>query len=94
MLGLEWDSELDAFHPTVTKCESLMKGATKRLLLSNIARAYEVLGWCSPSVIKVKILMQRLWEEKLGWDDDVPPNILEEWEKWCEELLYRCCIII
>ena len=30
--------------------------------------------------------MQTLWEEKLGWDDDVLPNILEVWEKWREEL--------
>ena len=86
VLGLEWDSELDAFHPTVTNRMLLIKGTTKRLLLSNIARVYDVLCRCSPSVIKLKILMQRLWEEELGWDDDVPPNFLEVWEKWREEL--------
>ena len=30
--------------------------------------------------------MQRLWEEKLGWDEDVPPHILEVCEKWRTEL--------
>ena len=86
VLGLEWDADLDAFHPTVTDCAMLMKGTTKRSLLSNIARVYDVLGWCSPSVIKLKILMQRVWEEKLDWDEDVPPHILEVWEKWRTEL--------
>ena len=86
VLGLGWNANLDAFHPTVANCTLLMKGTTKRSLLSNIARVYDVLGWCSPSVIKLKILMQRLWEEKLGWDEDVPPHILEVWEKWRTEL--------
>ena len=86
VLGLEWNADMDAFHPTVANGTSLVNGTTKRSLLSNIARVYDVLGWCSPSVIKLKILMQRLWEEKLGWDDAVPLCILEVWEKWRKEL--------
>ena len=66
VLGLEWNANLDAFHPTVANCALLMKGATNRSLLSNFARVYDVFEWCSPSVIKLKILMQRLWEERLG----------------------------
>ena len=63
-----------------------MKGMTKYSLLSNIAQVYDTLGWRSPSVIKLKTLMQRLWEEKSGWDQDVPPYILEVWNKWHKEL--------
>ena len=81
VLDLGWNANLDAFHATVANCALLMRGTTKRCLLSNIGRVYHVLGWCSPSVVKLKILMQRLWEEKLGWDEDVTPHILEVWKK-------------
>ena len=33
-----------------------------------------------------KILLQRLWEEKVGWDDAVPSAIREAWSKWRVEL--------
>jgi hypothetical protein len=59
---------------------------TKRLLTSDIARTFDVLGWFSPSVIKAKILLQRLWERRVGWDEAVPQDILEIWKRWRTEL--------
>lgn len=47
---------------------------------------FDVLGWFSPAVIKVKILYQRLWEQKVDWDDPVPINIQSVWERWRSEL--------
>ncbi len=37
-----------------------------------VAILFDVLGWFSPTVIKMKVLLQRLWEVKLDWDDPVP----------------------
>ncbi len=34
----------------------------------------------------VKILLQRLWETGIGWDDPVPRSIRTSWEKWRLEL--------
>ena len=48
---------------------------TKRALVSDIAKTYDILGWFSPTIIKVKILLQQLWEQKVGWDDPVPQAI-------------------
>ena len=33
-----------------------------------------------------KTLLQRLWEERLGWDETVPPSISNIWEKWVGEI--------
>ena len=30
--------------------------------------------------------MQSLWSAKIGWDDLVPDNIVEEWSKWKSQL--------
>ena len=59
---------------------------TKRRLLSLIARLYDVLGSCSPALIKPKMMLQRLWENELGWDHPVSRALRETWERWCGEL--------
>ena len=87
VLGLELNADLDAFHPMVASCMMLMKGMMKQSLLSNITQVCDMLGWCSLFVITLKTLMQRLREDKLGWDEDVAPCILEVWEKWLKQLL-------
>ena len=37
-------------------------------------------------MIKAKILLQKLWESKIGWDDLLPPAIYEVWLRWRSEL--------
>ena len=59
---------------------------TKRVLVADVARTFDALGWYSPTLIKAKILLQLLWLERIGWDDCVPSTILEEWSKWRQEL--------
>ena len=34
----------------------------------------------------MKILLQRVWERKIEWDDPVPQDIQETWEQWRSEL--------
>lgn len=45
---------------------------TKRGLVSDIAKVFDVLGFFSPATIKMKILLQHLWEMKIDWDEAVP----------------------
>ena len=63
-----------------------LESVTKRALVSDVAKTYDVLGWFAPAIIKVKILLQQLWEAKIGWDDPAPDDIRESWEKWRLEL--------
>ncbi len=84
-LGLEWNVKHDNFRLTmnnVNKSDRL----TKRMLVSNIAKLFDVLGLLSPIVIKMKILLQCLWELRIDWDDYVPSKILEVWAQWESEL--------
>ena len=36
--------------------------------------------------MKVKILLQRLWEPKVDWDDPVPESIEDVWSQWRSQL--------
>ena len=35
----------------------------------------------------MKIILQRLWELRLDWDDVVPEHIRQAWDRWRSELL-------
>ena len=41
---------------------------SKRSLLSQVSSVFDPLGLISPLVIRGKMLIQRAWAEKLGWD--------------------------
>ena len=84
-LGIEWSPSLDCFRLTIAKF-SPREAVTKRALVSDIAKTFDVLGWFAPVIVKVKVLLQRLWEAKLGWDDLIPPYIRGIWERWRSEL--------
>ena len=59
---------------------------TKRGIISDIARTFDVLGWIAPSVILMKILYQKLWVEKLDWDEVVPMSFQVEHAQWKNQL--------
>ena len=84
-LGVEWNASLDHFRLSVANLPHL-ESVTKRTLVSDIARTFDVLGWFSPTIVKVKILLQRLWEEKVPWDDPVPTLIHQAWSQLMNEL--------
>ncbi len=77
-LGIEWNSTFDQFRLSVADLPSsgIM---TKRTLVSDVAKTFDVLGWYSPTIVKAKILLQRLWSERVDWDEPVPEAILHEW---------------
>ena len=59
---------------------------TKRGIISNIARTFDVLGWIASSVILMKILYQNLWVENLDRDEIVPMSFQSEHAQWKKQL--------
>ncbi|XP_036327148.1 uncharacterized protein LOC118739745 [Rhagoletis pomonella] len=72
ILGLYWNPKPDkySFHvgtPTVIN-------ATKRHILSEIARIFDIFGFLAPVVVKIKILFQEIWLRNVSWDDPLPDS--------------------
>ncbi|KAI4472951.1 hypothetical protein M0802_016409 [Mischocyttarus mexicanus] len=84
ILGISWNSQKDVF--TFDGTISFHQAVTKRIILSEVAQLFDPLGLLSPVVIKAKILMQRLWLEKVGWDDELTPDIIHEWSQFRQNL--------
>lgn len=77
-LGIHWDDREDQFYVS-TSALRLPAVVTKRLLTSDIAQTFDVLGWFTPVTLVMKVLIQKLWEHTVDWDDSVSPHIQEEW---------------
>ena len=76
-LGIEWNASNDHFRVSVTELPPI-ECMTKRSLVSDVTKTFDVLGWYSPTLMKAKILLQMLWLERVGWDDCISNAILEE----------------
>ncbi|XP_076284663.1 uncharacterized protein LOC143211104 [Lasioglossum baleicum] len=80
-LGLTWHPQEDTLsfsfyghHASPTPAT-----ITKRYILSQIAKLFDPLGWLAPFLVRGKILLQNLWQLKLGWDDRLPDTAAETW---------------
>ncbi|XP_055928660.1 uncharacterized protein LOC129959793 [Argiope bruennichi] len=83
-LGMHWKPFEDLFIFTVKyENESML---TKRTVLSIIARLYDPLGLLGPVISKMKIFLQKLWLQKLTFDDPLPPAIGKEWSHLVQSL--------
>ncbi|XP_043474391.1 uncharacterized protein LOC122506341 [Leptopilina heterotoma] len=84
-LGVKWDSKKDALLFEVADQQEVPI-TSKRVMLSQIAKLYDPLGLVAPVVTYAKIRMQDLWKIGQSWDDPVPPEILDPYNAYREQL--------
>ena len=82
-LGVLWTVEADqlGFH-----VKNLDKPATRRGVLSTISSLYDPLGMAAPFILAGKMILQDLCRQMLGWDEDIPEDLLIRWRQWLQEL--------
>ncbi|KAH9630178.1 hypothetical protein HF086_000738 [Spodoptera exigua] len=86
-LGLKWHPREDTFSFELKLNEPKpTEKDTKRSLLSDISKIFDPLGWLSPITIKLKLLFKRVWLSNIQWDEQLPDEIIIEWEKIRSEL--------
>nr|XP_012153201.1 PREDICTED: uncharacterized protein LOC105664204 [Megachile rotundata] len=84
VLGIFWNPDSDALKYRVRVQNE--PRCSKRTILSLISRLFDPLGLVAPVIITAKILMQKLWAIKCGWDEQLPPPLIREWEQFCSSL--------
>ncbi|XP_062704047.1 uncharacterized protein LOC134286450 [Aedes albopictus] len=92
VLGMSWFPESDEFGFRGLFREQLMPllygdvVPTKRQLLQVVMSIFDPLGLVSLAVVHGKILVQKAWRAKIGWDDKISEDLLELWRRWIELL--------
>ncbi|XP_067209986.1 uncharacterized protein [Linepithema humile] len=93
-LGIRWNPVDDVFQYNITVRENHEQRATKRKVLSFIARIFDPLGLLGPVVVIAKLLIQTLWTLHLDWDESLPVNVHTEWKAYLSQIkqLNNFCI--
>ena len=64
-----------------------IKHFTKRMLLSELMKLYDLLGFVQPFHLKAKLIFQECCKiPHMGWDDILPQHLNDQMIKWINEL--------
>ncbi|XP_076661018.1 uncharacterized protein LOC143364711 [Halictus rubicundus] len=83
-LGVAWNPRNDKIQYSVNI--NSPQQPTKRAILSTIAKIFDPLGLLCPVTVTAKIIMQRLWQLKLDWDESLPAHLHREWLLYKDDL--------
>lgn len=83
VLGLQWNPSLDVF---TYSCSPIEASCTKRNVLSQIARIFDVQGYLAPVVLLAKHILQQIFISNKEWDELAPEAIVKLWERFKTEL--------
>lgn len=87
VLGMEWDCERDHLQFRVDNALRLRDHdpLTRRKMLSGTMSLFDPLGLAANVVVKAKMLMKLCL--RLEWDEQVPDELKQQWQDWCDCLL-------
>ena len=85
VLGCPWNPVEDTLGIHVIQVDST-RPVTKRQVVATIARLFDPLGLAAPFTLQAKLLVQRLWANGLGWDEELTEPEQRVWEIWAAEL--------
>lgn len=84
-LGVYWHPRNDSLVHIMKPFKEQQR-TTKRIMLSQIASLFDPLGLLGPVIVKAKILLQQLWENKLDWDESVPLHVATIWNEYKNQI--------
>lgn len=83
-LGVHWDQKADQFifrpDKILDEIKKYSDNPTKRQVFSIALKVFDPLGIVSPVILVAKLIMQKLWASKTGWDQPIPKEILTSWK--------------
>ncbi|KAG1929509.1 hypothetical protein F2P79_022940 [Pimephales promelas] len=82
-LGIQWCIAADEFHFRVLEKENPF---TRRGVLSTVASIFDPLGFVAPFILIGKRTLQRMCQDKIGWDEPLPDDLKPHWEAWLRDL--------
>ncbi|VEN61539.1 unnamed protein product, partial [Callosobruchus maculatus] len=85
IFGIAWNQESDLFKIILPQ-DDLRLNVTKRHVLSSIAKLFDPLEFLGPIIMPAKLLMQKIWISKIGWDDKLPDDLGGIWEEFSQNV--------
>ena len=89
VLGVGWNNGNDTFTFKVKASEldySRELKLTKRKILSKVARVFDPIGLAAAFLIRAKIGLQRLWQQRFDWNEELPLDVEKWWIEFIKEI--------
>ena len=86
VLGMNWNTLADDLGFPATPIRATPQKATKREILLQTSRIYDLLGLLTPVTVRAKILIQNMWRQNFGWDTILPDDVQHVWNSLVGEL--------
>ncbi|XP_062714008.1 uncharacterized protein LOC134290819 [Aedes albopictus] len=83
-LGVVWNPLDDWFSFSVVPGNT--EATTKRKILSEVAKIYDLLGLVGPVITAAKLILREVSVLQVDWDDPVPQDIIHKWRCFRDEL--------
>ncbi|UYV64929.1 hypothetical protein LAZ67_3002472 [Cordylochernes scorpioides] len=80
----EWEFNLPVSNSKEEKGSP--RRLTKRIVLSKIQQVFDPFRVYSPIFLPHKLLLQRSWELKIGWDSQLPEDMDREFRTWYSQI--------
>ncbi|KFM77999.1 hypothetical protein X975_25815, partial [Stegodyphus mimosarum] len=89
VLSLKWNLVNDEFSLDIARLMECLKSlkSTTCYVLSIAAMIFDLIGFPGPFVVRIKCLLQEIWERGIGWDEELPDDVKIKWTNWCSELM-------
>ena len=85
--GHRWNKESDTISMKLRELTLDMEDSlTKKIALSLVSRLWDPFGYFIPVTIKYRIDLQRIWQDRYGWDQTLPIDLIEEWGQSMKEM--------
>lgn len=94
VLGMTWNTLQDDIRCNVSINVSSSEHITKRYVISVAQHVFDPLGLVCPTTLIPKLIMQKIWELNLDWDEEIPSNLAQEFKNWLKtaHLINQCRI--
>ena len=85
VLGLRWDKVSDTLSCEIPMLQ-IKEGVSKRAILSYINKVFDPIGFLTPALLPLKLLLQDAWAVKMGWDEYLPEESVDKLKLWSDEV--------
>ena len=83
-LSVVWDVENDRLK--VCRNNALWEVSSRREMLRMLASHFDPLGVLAPFLLKEKLILQKVTLSGIGWDDDLPGDVKNNWKIWMRSM--------
>ncbi|GBM44587.1 hypothetical protein AVEN_250566-1 [Araneus ventricosus] len=88
VVGIIWNTKDYTFKLDLQPILNMIKNFKnfKSCVLQTAAKIFDPVGFVSPFNLIIKCLLQEIWENGLGRDDELPTELKKRWEIWCSQI--------